>query len=179
MAQPEPRACFHSRRRLLTMTGTGAAGLAATALLTACGDTAETTAPAATTAPTTSDPTAPTTSAATSTAPSTSTSTSAGSGSGTALMALSAVAVGSAVSAKDPSGAPIIVVRTGDSEVTAVSAICTHQGCTVAPKGSELLCPCHGSIFEFSGQVRSGVAKTALPSVAVHVSGDQIYLGAS
>src|SRR5205823_5857322 len=81
-------------------------------------------------------------------------SSSSGSGSGTAqapiaagtpLVALADVPVGQAKAAKAPDGSDVIVARPSESACAAFSAICTHQGCTVTPKGADLVCPCHGS----------------------------------
>ena len=39
-------------------------------------------------------------------------------------------------------GSPAIVARPTATTAVAFSAICTHEGCTVNPAGSELDCPC-------------------------------------
>jgi Rieske Fe-S protein len=62
----------------------------------------------------------------------------------------------------------------------AFSAICTHMGCTVAPAGSELHCPCHGSRYNaLTGAVLQGPAPRALPSVPVHVAGGKVVEGSA
>jgi Rieske Fe-S protein len=58
----------------------------------------------------------------------------------------------------------IILVRTSDTAVAALSDICTHAGCGltyVAGRG-QLACPCHGSIFTLAGAVVRGPAAVAL-----------------
>ena len=45
----------------------------------------------------------------------------------------------------------------------ALSAICTHLGCTVARSGDELACPCHGSRFSTDGTKLGGPASRPLP----------------
>ena len=45
----------------------------------------------------------------------------------------------------------------------AVSAICTHLGCTVKHVDQEFQCPCHGSKFNDSGFVLHGPATQPLP----------------
>jgi Rieske Fe-S protein len=98
-------------------------------------------------------------------------------GDGGALQ-LSAVPVGSAVAAKDSSGKPVVVVRAAPDRVVAFSAVCTHMGCTVAPAGTTLKCPCHGSAFDAAtGAVLNGPASRPLPSVSVRVDGDSVVLG--
>jgi Rieske Fe-S protein len=80
--------------------------------------------------------------------------------------------VGSAISGKDSSGKPILISRTGQSTVAAYSAICPHQGCTVA---NSFACPCHGSTFDPNTGARlSGPAASGLSKVAVTISGSFI-----
>jgi len=45
----------------------------------------------------------------------------------------------------------------------AVSAICTHLGCTVGRSKDGFACPCHGSRFDNAGKVVAGPAPRALP----------------
>lgn len=45
----------------------------------------------------------------------------------------------------------------------AVSAICTHLGCTVARSKEGFACPCHGSKFDNAGRVVAGPAPRPLP----------------
>jgi nitrite reductase/ring-hydroxylating ferredoxin subunit len=44
------------------------------------------------------------------------------------------------------------------------SAACTHQGCLIDPPNSSgtSVCPCHGSVFDGSGAVVRGPARSAL-----------------
>ena len=71
-------------------------------------------------------------------------------------------------------GVPSVLFRT-KTGVFAYSAICTHQGCTVAYKSTakKLVCPCHGAQFDpFSnGKAVAGPTQTPLPSIKVAVSG--------
>ena len=94
---------------------------------------------------------------------------------GASLVALGDVPVGGAVSATTASGAEILVAQPVEGEVVAFSAVCTHSGCTVGAAGTELICPCHQSIFESAtGAVISGPAGTPLPEVAVAVKDGQV-----
>ena len=45
----------------------------------------------------------------------------------------------------------------------AVSAICTHLGCTVTRSKDGFACPCHGSKFDNAGKVVAGPAPRPLP----------------
>lgn len=44
----------------------------------------------------------------------------------------------------------------------AVSAVCTHLGCTIMKTTDGFECPCHGSCYDQQGEVLSGPAPTAL-----------------
>jgi Rieske Fe-S protein len=55
----------------------------------------------------------------------------------------------------------VIVVRRGD-RIFAISAACTHRNCIVRNSGQELSCPCHGSRFDYDGNVTRGPARAPL-----------------
>jgi nitrite reductase/ring-hydroxylating ferredoxin subunit len=93
------------------------------------------------------------------------------------LAQLSQVPVGGAVSAKDADGKPIIIAQPEAGTIVAMTAICTHQGCTVAPDGKQLKCPCHGSVFSLTGDNVSGPAPSPLAQVDVHVSNGEVLAG--
>ncbi len=52
--------------------------------------------------------------------------------------------------------------------IRAVSAVCTHLGCTVEKNDEGFLCPCHGSCYDRDGRVVSGAATGDLPWFALH-----------
>jgi len=74
-------------------------------------------------------------------------------------------------------GVPAILFRT-KAGVFAYSAICTHEGCSVAYKSStkKLICPCHAAQFDpfANAKVVSGPAERALDKVNVKISGNWI-----
>lgn len=49
----------------------------------------------------------------------------------------------------------------------ALSATCTHLGCTVRWDSDQFACPCHGSLYDATGQVRQGPASRPLASLWV------------
>jgi Rieske Fe-S protein len=51
----------------------------------------------------------------------------------------------------------------------AVSAICTHSGCTNQVSGSQFFCPCHGATFALDGSKPTSPAHTALKHYAMCV----------
>jgi cytochrome b6-f complex iron-sulfur subunit len=59
-----------------------------------------------------------------------------------------------------------LVIRTASDAFVALSAICTHQGCSVsyAKTSNNVVCPCHGSTFTLSGAVTHGPAMLPLAS---------------
>ena len=101
---------------------------------------------------------------------------SAGSGSG-ALAKVSDIPEGGAISATDADGNQILLTQPTAGTIVALSAICTHQGCTVAPDGKQLKCPCHGSVYDLSGGNVSGPAPDPLPAVDVHVTNGEVLAG--
>lgn len=74
-------------------------------------------------------------------------------------------------------GVPAILFRT-KAGVFAYSAICTHEGCSVAYKSStkKLICPCHAAQFDpfANAKVVAGPAERALDKVNVKISGNWI-----
>ncbi len=54
----------------------------------------------------------------------------------------------------------------------ALSAVCTHLGCTVRDDGERgFACPCHGSRYQRDGRVAAGPAPWPLPCYALSLSG--------
>ena len=152
-AQTVPHSCDGclDRREVLVRAGLVTMGVAAAGVLAACGGS-ET--PNGDEAPAAS-----------------------GGAAGGALAQVSDIPVGGAISAKDADGKPIILVQPEAGTVVALSAICTHQGCTVAPKDDELHCPCHGSVFDLTGANVSGPAPSPLAQFDVHVSNGAVVNG--
>jgi cytochrome b6-f complex iron-sulfur subunit len=94
---------------------------------------------------------------------------------GAAIASESEVAPGSAVSFKE-GGQDAILVHLKSGDFVAYSAICTHQRCTVAYKGGNLACPCHGSVFDPANgaEVIAGPAPTPLTEIPVKVEGGEV-----
>jgi cytochrome b6-f complex iron-sulfur subunit len=90
----------------------------------------------------------------------------------------SKVPANSAVTFTD-SGSPAVLIHLKNGRFVAYSAVCTHQGCTVAyqPSTEELACPCHGSVFDPSNRaaVVNGPAQIPLPSIPVKVQDGDVY----
>jgi len=101
--------------------------------------------------------------------------TSAAAGGGTPLGKTSDVPVGGGKIYADQK---VVVTQPTAGQFKCFSAVCTHQGCTVASvSGGTINCPCHGSKFHVAdGSVAHGPAAAPLPSKQVTVSGSEISL---
>jgi thiosulfate dehydrogenase (quinone) large subunit len=84
---------------------------------------------------------------------------------------------GQAATYRDPSdGQPDVIIRDSSGQLTAMSAVCTHAGCPVSYQSGQLVCPCHGSVFNArTGAVEQGPASTPLAIKHVKESGGEIY----
>lgn len=84
--------------------------------------------------------------------------------------------VGSAALLQSARG-PILVAREAQETFAAVTAVCTHEGCTITGFSNQTyVCPCHGSQFSTSGQVRQGPARQALAAFATRFSNDTLTI---
>ena len=68
----------------------------------------------------------------------------------------------------------VLLLQEPDGTLRAFSSECTHQACTVRPRGSFLVCPCHGSTFDLDGNVVRGPARKPLPTFPVTVENGRI-----
>jgi cytochrome b6-f complex iron-sulfur subunit len=68
----------------------------------------------------------------------------------------------------------IIVLRTSNSGVRALSRNCTHAGFTVNINNASnnLICPSHNSVFDFNGNVISGPASGSLTRYQASLNAD-------
>jgi Rieske Fe-S protein len=74
---------------------------------------------------------------------------------------------------------PLAVTRVSQTEVVAISRVCTHEGCTVnlpTSAGATLDCPCHGSRFRTTGQVVNGPAARALFQFPARIQGNEVII---
>jgi cytochrome b6-f complex iron-sulfur subunit len=70
-------------------------------------------------------------------------------------------------------GGRFYLVRLQDGGFLALSSTCTHLQCTVpwSEKDRKFPCPCHGSVFDMTGQVQSPPAPRALDLFPVSIEG--------
>jgi cytochrome b6-f complex iron-sulfur subunit len=73
---------------------------------------------------------------------------------------------------------PLFVVRLGEAQVLAVSAICTHMRCVLQWKreSSTIACPCHDGAFDKTGNVLSGPPKKPLQQFRAEIRADEIIV---
>lgn len=71
------------------------------------------------------------------------------------------------------------VINAGGT-IRAFTSVCTHQACDVNRfENNKLMCPCHGSEFNTSGEAVTGPATGALAEFQVVRSGDQVTITTS
>lgn len=66
---------------------------------------------------------------------------------------------------------PVFIGR-DEGGLFALSATCTHLGCTIGRSGEQLACPCHGSRFAADGTNLVGPAARPLPYLALKLNTD-------
>ena len=73
---------------------------------------------------------------------------------------------------------PIVYIIKEGGKLKALSAICTHLGCTVPwdPGRNEFVCPCHGGTYSADGTHISGPPRRSLDSLETKVSGDKLMV---
>ena len=89
---------------------------------------------------------------------------------GRVIARVSEVPLGSAIEFRDDySGERAVLVHLEGGQFVAYSVVCTHQGCPVAYRYGELVCPCHGSVFDPArgGAVVLGPAREPLQELKV------------
>ena len=79
---------------------------------------------------------------------------------------------------KDLQGRDLMIVRTGEREVKAISTVCTHLGCTVfwQKDRQEFFCPCHNGSFDKNGLVVAGPPPAPLDLYPVEIEGDNVFV---
>jgi Rieske Fe-S protein len=74
-------------------------------------------------------------------------------------------------------GNEILVTRTSAATAIAVTAICTHESCTITGMADQrFVCPCHGSRYTTEGTVVNGPATRSLRSFATQLVGTTLTI---
>ncbi|MGZ4789329.1 MAG: QcrA and Rieske domain-containing protein [Terriglobales bacterium] len=73
---------------------------------------------------------------------------------------------------------PGLLVQVAPGEYRAMSATCTHLGCTVQYRADlkEVWCACHNGIYDLNGHNVSGPPPRPLEQFEVQVRGDEIFV---
>jgi len=73
---------------------------------------------------------------------------------------------------------PALLVRTGDGEFKAYSAVCTHLNCTVQYREDlrQIWCACHNGLYDLTGRNISGPPPRPLESFQVHIQGEDVVV---
>ena len=73
---------------------------------------------------------------------------------------------------------PFWVMRATNGKIIALPAVCTHRRCILQWDGEnqQLLCPCHHGVFDWNGNVLSGLPPRSLEPLSVTVKGGNIYV---
>ena len=84
--------------------------------------------------------------------------------------------VGGAALVQSASGT-FLVSQTAQGTFVALTAICTHEQCTVTGfQSSRYVCPCHGSQYSTSGTVVQGPATRALQQFATRFANNVLTI---
>ena len=73
---------------------------------------------------------------------------------------------------------PALLIRMADGNYRAISATCTHLGCTVQYRTDlqQVWCACHNGMYDTNGRNISGPPPRPLEKYQVHVQGNEIQV---
>jgi cytochrome b6-f complex iron-sulfur subunit len=73
---------------------------------------------------------------------------------------------------------PFFVIRTNETTVVALSAVCTHVRCILNydRERRTIVCPCHDGRFDLKGTVLSGPPPRPLPAYEVSLRAGEVYV---
>lgn len=72
----------------------------------------------------------------------------------------------------------IYLVKTGERDVRALHSTCTHLGCRTSydRTARQILCPCHGGVYDVQGNVVDGPPPAPLASLTTRIEDDQVLV---
>ena len=73
---------------------------------------------------------------------------------------------------------PVLLIRSGETEWRAFSAVCTHLNCTVQYRedAHTIWCACHNGTYDLNGSVISGPPPRPLDEFVVHLRGEEVLV---
>lgn len=71
-----------------------------------------------------------------------------------------------------------LLIRKTDTDIVALSAVCTHLGCIVKfhEDTKQLVCPCHGAKYDQSGRVLAGPAPKPLAAYNTRIEAGNVIV---
>jgi Rieske Fe-S protein len=74
---------------------------------------------------------------------------------------------------------PVLLIRSTDGSLRALSAICTHLQCVVgwSAERNQIECPCHGGVYSADGQNIAGPPPRRLEELEVTVNEGSVIVG--
>ncbi len=78
----------------------------------------------------------------------------------------------------DLRGKELMIIKTGENEVKAMSTVCTHLGCKVYWQKDKNIfyCPCHAGVFDANGEVKSGPPPKKLDTYPLEIIGSNVFI---
>ena len=72
----------------------------------------------------------------------------------------------------------VFLIKSGQSEITALDSTCTHLGCRVSwdAQAKLLRCPCHGGVYDMTGAVKAGPPPAPLARLVTRVEDGQVQV---
>jgi Rieske Fe-S protein len=72
----------------------------------------------------------------------------------------------------------VYVVKSGDNQVRAMHSTCTHLGCRTSydAERKQILCPCHGGVYDLNGQVVAGPPPSPLPQLNARIEDGTVFV---
>jgi len=72
----------------------------------------------------------------------------------------------------------VFLIRTSETQVTALDSTCTHLGCRVSWDGNanELVCPCHGGRYDRTGAVTAGPPPAPLAAFDTQITDGDVLV---
>ena len=73
---------------------------------------------------------------------------------------------------------PVLLIRIGEAEWKAYSAVCTHLNCTVQfnEDKRQIWCACHNGYYDLNGHVVSGPPPRPLEEFSVHLKAEEVII---
>jgi Rieske Fe-S protein len=69
-----------------------------------------------------------------------------------------------------------VILSKQDGHIRIFSSSCTHLGCTInRTENGQIVCPCHGSVYDINGLNRKGPSRQPLRELEYSVNSDKSF----